>query len=151
MENPELCNRLLGCADPPRPFDFIDIETVGKCFRIHDGDSCRALIEYKGELTTLTIRVAGIDCPEINAKRDSLERKLAEVAKARVTTLIDGQIVRLKLQGYGKYGGRVLARIILLDGRDLSDVLINERLAFPYDGGTKRHDWDKLKPSSILS
>jgi endonuclease YncB( thermonuclease family) len=142
MEDTELHNRLLGCDDHPKPFDFNNLDTVGKCFRIHDGDSCRALIEYKGELITLTIRVAGIDCPEISAKRGTLERKLAQTAKERVIALIDGQIVRLKLQGYGKYGGRVIARILLLDGRDLSDVLISEGLAFPYEGGKKRHDWE---------
>jgi len=41
---------------------------------------------------------------------------------------------------HGKYAGRVVARVILADGQDLSKVLIIENLGVPYDGG-KRFAW----------
>ena len=40
---------------------------MGRLFRVHDGDSFRALIEHQGE-----IRLMGIDCPEISAKPGTL-------------------------------------------------------------------------------
>ena len=144
MFDQELCVRLRACKDYPKPFNFDNLELIGLCHKIHDGDSFRATVEWKNELTSLTIRVAGIDCPEISAKRGTLERDLAELAKSRVEELVDHQLVRLQLMGYGKYGGRVITRVFLEDGRELSAILINEGLAFAYDGATKRKDWENL-------
>jgi len=132
------------CKDPPAPFQFKDLVLLGKCFRVHDGDSFRALVIYKGDLTCLTIRLGGVDCPEISAARGTLERRIAEKAKAFVQECVDGKIVTLRLLGNGKYAGRVLADVTLEDGSDLANLLVKSRLAFTYDGGRKRKDWRNL-------
>lgn len=135
----------MNCEHPPQPFEFKDMKVRGRLFRIHDGDSFRALIEHHGDIICLTIRLMGIDCPEISARPGTFERELAEQAKSMVKTLAEDKLVTLTLLGNGKYGGRVLAGVELADGRDLTTVLITAGLAFPYDGGKKRRDWESLR------
>ncbi len=43
----------------------------------------------------------------------------------------------------GKYF-RIVGRL-MADGVDISDLLIQQHLAVPYDGGTKTKDWGELR------
>jgi micrococcal nuclease len=93
-----------------------------------------------GDTFYVSVRVVGADTPEIggNAKCDK-ERAWGERASRRTAELLKQGLVSLHIQGVDRYD-RLLAKVILPDGRDLAEVLISERLAVPYAGGTKQ-DW----------
>ena len=55
------------------------------------------------------------------------------------TTLEQAHSITLKNVERGKYF-RIVATVEA-DGQDVSDLLIQEGLAVPYDGGTKVKDW----------
>ena len=86
---------------------------------------------WPGQTVETSVRVDGIDTPEIRGKCQR-ENDLARV--------LLGSTVMLEDVRHGKYAGRVVARVILADGQDLSKVLIIENLGVPYDGG-KRFAW----------
>jgi endonuclease YncB( thermonuclease family) len=92
-----------------------------------------------GDTFYVSVRVVGADTPEIgtNAKCDK-ERAWGERASKRASELMRGTVT-IQIKGVDRYD-RLLARVILPDGRDLADVLISEKLALPYAGGTKP-DW----------
>ena len=77
--------------------------------------------------------------PELSG-RCSLERRLAQEAKERLHTLLeDATDIALVNRAEQDRYGRVLAWL-LIDGRDVGQVLISENLARPYDGG-QRMGW----------
>jgi endonuclease YncB( thermonuclease family) len=91
----------------------------------------------------LSVRLNGIDTPEIKGKGVSDEEKeAAKVARDFVSNLVLNKFVRLENVQTEKYG-RILADVFLGD-LHLNELLINERYAVKYDGGTKK------KPDSWL-
>lgn len=105
-----------------------------------DGDTVevRARI-WLGQDVTTRVRLHGIDTPEIHGKCDE-ERAKARRAKIFVEAAIAGGRVTLSNVQYGKYAGRVVADIVLADGRGLAEALIQAGLARSYGGG-KRQSW----------
>lgn len=94
-----------------------------------DGDT----IKWK---QTTRVRLIGFDTPELSG-RCKLERRLAQDAKDRLRSLLEGAtdidlVSRFEQDRYG----RVLAWLVI-DGRDVGQVLISENLARPYDGGQR--------------
>lgn len=108
----------------------------------YDGDTCYIDVPFLPDsLRKMSIRILGIDTPEIRAKCDE-EKKLALEARALANKLFreakDIEFANLK---WDKYGGRVLVDVYL-DGKLYKDEIINAGLARPYDGGTKE-EWCK--------
>lgn len=107
--------------------------------RVIDGDTVRVEARiWINQRIDVEVRLAKIDAPEIgsHAHCDS-ERDTAERAKAYLASLIEGRDVKLADIGTDKYGGRVDARIVLDDGRDVSGLMLAEHLAMAYEGGHK--------------
>lgn len=101
--------------------------------RVIDGDTIeRAGINY---------RLVGFDTPETFHARCDEERALGEAAARRLEELIAGNHVHIDpvTQRRDKYG-RGLARL-LINGRDVGEILIAEGLARPYDGRSRRTQW----------
>ncbi len=96
------------------------------------------------------VRVMGVDTPERKGKTDC-EVRLARIAQKLVDSeLRHAKRIDLQLHRNGKGRvkhekfGRILASV-LYDGKDLSEVLVKNRLAVPYEGKKKnRVDWCKL-------
>ena len=106
--------------------------------RAYDGDTIKTpLIALKG-LPKLSIRVAGIDTPEIRGKCD-YEKQLAIKARDRLNQLLEGEVTVTPLS-WDKYGGRFIATVQDKDGRNVSEILITEGLARPYFGD-KKEPW----------
>ncbi len=102
-----------------------------------DGDTLdvRAHV-WLGQTVAIRVRLDGIDTPELRG-RCAAERTAAEAARELVRARIGADPVRLMEVRYGKYAGRVLARIVLEDGEDLGAILLAAGLGRPYDGGAR--------------
>ena len=120
--------------------------TGGKVIKVYDADTITiaAKLPYKeSPIYRLSVRLNGIDTPEIKGKDVSEEEKdAAKVARDFVSNLTLNKYVTLKNIESEKYG-RVLADVYIGDIH-LNDLLIKERYAVPYNGG------HKVKPVSWL-
>ena len=97
-----------------------------------DGDT----IDISGD----RIRLVGFDTPETYRSQCTYEKKLGDLATARVRELLAGPalIELVLLPGRDRYD-RLLGRLIV-NGIDVGDTLIAEGLARAYDGG-RRQGW----------
>jgi endonuclease YncB( thermonuclease family) len=96
-----------------------------------DGDSIRLGAE--------SIRIVGLDTPELGRPGCMSEYHAALRARDRLAELLAGGVV-IHRRGRDLYG-RTLAVVRDLAGRDLAEVLIAEGLARPYTGRTRRSPW----------
>ena len=116
----------------------------GRVIKCYDADTITiaSKLPYKeSPLYRLSVRLTGIDAPEIKGKSEE-EKELAKQARDFVSNLILNKYVRLENVESEKYG-RILADVYIGDVH-LNDLLIRERYAVKYGGGTK------LKPTSWL-
>jgi len=121
--------------------------------RVLDGDTIDVTIDlgfdlYKKE----RVRVAGVDTPEKRTK-DLEEKELGIHATNWLKDKLEGAIsgdddlvIRTELVGgVGKYG-RLLGWLYVGDGElSLNEMMIAEGYAWPYDGGTKKKDFEELR------
>lgn len=110
---------------------------------IYDGDTFAAFANVSDDITVpVRVRLINVDTPEIHGECDA-EIAAANRARDRLGELIPvGSRVELKNIGDDKYLGRIDANVIMPDGRDVGDVLIQEKLGRPYSGG-RRMGWCK--------
>jgi len=122
---------------------FIPPVTCGKVIKVYDGDTITiaSKLPFEGcPLYRFSVRVNGIDCPEMRTKNPN-EKACAKLAKTKVYDMVYNKIVQLKNVKLEKYG-RVLADVYL-DDVSVGDLLCECNLAVKYDGGTKHtpDDW----------
>ena len=106
--------------------------------RIVDGDTLDCIIDIGFSVfVKKRVRLHGIDTWESRTS-DLKEKAKWLAAKARLKELIKENGNHFTLVSYelGKYG-RVLGEIILDDDRNVNDILIEEKHAYPYGGGNK--------------
>lgn len=127
------------------PFLFISPTLAGgltvpaDVISVYDGDTFKAQAHpWPGMSIDVSVRVNGIDTPEIRGKCES-EKQAAIAARDYVRGVL-GESVTLKNVKRGKYAGRVVADVYLTDGRSLTGLLIASGLGRAYDGG-KRSGW----------
>jgi endonuclease YncB( thermonuclease family) len=116
---------------------------VDEIVSVFDGDTFRCNIKSLPPIIgeNISIRVNGVDTPEIRGKSDR-EKLLAIEAREFVRQVFqDAKIIILKDIQRPKYF-RLLADVFV-DGVGLGGLLINKGLAVPYDGGTKTKDWSQ--------
>ena len=108
---------------------------------IVDGDTfAAAVLLNDGIKITVRVRLRNVDTPEMNGMCNA-EIAAAHRARDRLAELIPvGTIVDLQNIKDDKYLGRIDANVIMPDGRDVGDVLIQEKLGRPYAGG-RRDAW----------
>jgi len=132
---PNLHKLLLYCLLPVLCFAALPIQAgtlsiVGQSrwvqvASVFDGDTFRT---RRGE----KIRLLGINTPEIGHGKQAAQAYGIE-AKRRLTALIGGQSVRLRLDKEKRDNyGRTLAQVYLRDGRWVNDMLVSEGLAHVY-------------------
>lgn len=103
----------------------------------YDGDTCYVLAPSLPEsLQKMSIRILGIDTPEIKGKCDE-EKELALEGREVANNLFRNA-EKIEFRGYkwDKYGGRILTEVYL-DDQNYAELLMMAGLARPYDGGTK--------------
>ena len=118
--------------------DYSDV-SVSRIIKVIDGDTFRVDINELPDIIgkNIRIRILGIDAPEINGKC-SFEKELAIKARDFVQILLDNaDSVILKNLDRGNFF-RLLAEVIV-DGKNLGELLIAKDLAVRYQG--KKSSW----------
>jgi endonuclease YncB( thermonuclease family) len=116
--------------------------TVSKVISVYDGDTFRVNIDSLPPIVgkNIPIRVNGVDTPEIRGKCQ-YEKNLALKARDFVRAkLANAKEIKLTNLQRGKYF-RVVANVVV-DGVSLEQELLDNKLAYSYDGG-KKLSWCK--------
>ena len=117
---------------------FVPPVYQGKVVKVYDGDTITvgAPLTIQGitRYYKFSVRLRSIDCPEIRSS-DPNEKEIAIKARDVLFKRLNNRIVHLRDLNTDKYG-RLLAAV-WHDDVSMSDWLIQQRLAVPYDGGTK--------------
>ena len=111
--------------------------TVSKVISVYDGDTFRVNIDSLPPIVgkNIPIRVNGVDTPEIRGKCQ-YEKNLALEARDFVRArLANAKEIKLTNLQRGKYF-RVVANVVV-DGVSLEQELLDNKLAYEYDGGKK--------------
>lgn len=114
----------------------------GQVIKVYDGDTITIASKLPFEdspLYRLSVRLNGIDTPEIKTKNEE-EKSCAKEVRDELIKLILNKEIQLKNIKSEKYG-RILADVYLND-LHINKWLVENRYAVNYDGGTK------IKPKS---
>ena len=145
-------------------FSFNGINGMSRVVDITDGDTIKAIINFKDSYYKIIVRLNNIDTCETKSKCEE-NKNLGINAKKRLYNLITNKtidtndkklikkelndncyLIYLKCYDFDKYG-RVLGDIYKNENDDLSfsSILINEKLAYIYGGKTKLTEEDQLE------
>lgn len=116
---------------------FVFPISAGQVIKVYDGDTITiaSKLPYDNSpLYRLSVRLNGIDTPEIKGKTPD-EKQVAKEARDALTGLIMNKQIRLENVESEKYG-RILADVYLGD-LHINKWLIDNRYAVAYYGGTK--------------
>lgn len=104
-------------------------ESSGIVTRVIDGDTMVVMLNGAEK----KVRLLGVDTPEKKSRHTRAE-PMNETATRRAKELAENRTVTLVFGGKDKMDkyGRLLAYVILPDGRSLNEILINEGLATVY-------------------
>jgi endonuclease YncB( thermonuclease family) len=119
------------------PIPFVPPISYGTVIKVYDGDTITITSKLPYDSSPLykfSVRLNGIDCPEIKGKCET-EKEVAKVARDTLSSKIMGKLIQLKNVQTEKYG-RVLAEV-WFEGVCMNTWLVKQRLAVEYDGGTK--------------
>lgn len=123
---------------------------VDKVVSVYDGDTFKCNIKNWPKIVgeNISVRIKKIDTPEIRCKKSYSDKEckkmkaLARTARGLTANLLKrAKVIELRNIERGKYF-RILADVYV-DDRNLADILIKNKLAIYYDGGTKS-DWLKV-------
>lgn len=117
-------------------------KTTYKVIGIKDGDTIVLLIDGKEQ----TVRFAHIDCPE---KKQPFGSK----AKQFVSDLCFGKYVTLIIIDENKYdrNKRLIAEVILEDGRNLNKELVKNGLAWHFKRYSESEDYARLDAGARIN
>lgn len=116
---------------------FIPPINSGIVIKVYDGDTITiaSKLPYpKSEMYRFSVRLNGIDSPEIKSNNED-EKSTAKEARDYLTSIILHKKIVLKNVTTEKYG-RILADVYLGD-TNINKLMIIERFAVEYNGGTK--------------
>jgi endonuclease YncB( thermonuclease family) len=125
---------------------FVPPINAGCVVKVYDGDTITiaSKMPYKNSpMYRFSVRLRGIDSPEIKGKT-AIEKDLAYSARDALANKLLGKNIILKNVSLEKYG-RLLADVYF-DGLNMNQWMLDNKLALPYDGGTKYRpsDWDDI-------
>lgn len=144
MSLSELIFELQHCTrENTSEFTFENKEFICKCISVYDGDTITVAFKPFGEkIYRYNIRLLGIDTPEIRTKNLS-EKAMGIKVRDILRKKILNKIISLKCGKFDKYG-RLLGEVYINDtnsknnNKSINQWLIDEGMAYVYDGGTKR-------------
>lgn len=136
-------------------FSLAGQELYGRVVEIYDGDTLKIVLPVLGHYFKFNARLMGIDTCEMKSK-NTANRELAYKARNRLFELITNSsacdftwkkkevtkylddnlcVIKVKCYEFDKYG-RVMIDCFTPE-RSVSDILIQEKLAYSYTGETK--------------
>lgn len=123
----------------------------GKIHRVVDGDTIKISIVYGFSPLTLSLRLKGIDAPEIHST-NPLEKAAGLKVKQVVSTfLVSVGSYTIKLDGHDKFGGRVLGDVVLPKKQIYrTAVTVGGGAAAGSVSPTRRHDADEDTLTDVL-
>lgn len=137
------------------PLDrFENIKLLNKKFLatvldVYDGDTITLGFKINGGYWRSPMRLYGIDAPELNPKKEgrsiesiSRERAAALKARGRVIELTKDKIVTVETYKQSDKYGRLLG-VVYIDGKNLSEMLVEEKLVLRYYG-KKKEEFDDI-------
>lgn len=125
-------------AFPVHAKEMLKGPVTAHVLKVIDGDTLDVQAQiWLGQHIQMRVRLLGVDTPELRGKC-IVEKQLAQKAKTFLIDRISDQALLLKNIHYGKYAGRVLADIELMNGDDLAEVLIQKGLGRAYLGGRRK-------------
>jgi endonuclease YncB( thermonuclease family) len=111
---------------------------TAEILRVIDGDTI--LVEarpWPQQTVEVYVRIRGIDAPELKSKCSSVRQAGGDARQAlEALTQASGTIQLVNISG-DKYFGRIVADVVLPDGRSAGSDLLLAGLVQPYDGGRK--------------
>lgn len=99
--------------DVPK-FSLAGHEYQAKCVAVYDGDTCHIVFVYNGVLTKWSLRLMGINTPEIKDKDPETVKKAID-SRDFLKSLILNKIITVKINGFEKFG-RLLGTLYLKQG-----------------------------------
>lgn len=110
---------------------------VDRIISVYDGDTFRCDIKGYPEIVgnNISIRISGVDTPEMNDKRPHMRTDAKRARDYLSTRLEFAKSVELRNMQRGKYF-RIVADVYI-DGENVAYELIDSGLGRPYNGGTK--------------
>lgn len=109
--------------------------------RVIDGDTLSVPAAIVKTPSRLSVRLMGINAPETKTAKCPAEKTAGLAAKAFVQQKVSAaKIITVSFIRWDKYGGRFDGRV-LLDGVDLSQMMLDAKLAAPYSGGKRVNLW----------
>ena len=143
----------MGAMKPPSRKSCYNFR-VTEIVKVLDGDTIDVLIDLGFDLFKKErVRIAGVDTPE-KRTRDLEEKELGIDAtnwlkkKLEDTIAGDGDELTIRTElvgGTGKYGRLLGWLYINEDLISLNEQMITEGYAWPYDGGTKKKNFEELR------
>lgn len=108
---------------------------------IYDGDTVKIIILFGDIPVRFSLRILGIDTPEIRQGNGRLpeERQAAIRVRDYIRSLFPKNVAKICIRDWDKFGGRVLGDLYLENGESISDILINKGWARPYHGDKKKY------------
>jgi endonuclease YncB( thermonuclease family) len=111
---------------------------AAEILRVIDGDTI--LVEarpWPQQRVEVYVRIRGIDAPELKSKCNSVRQAGGDARQAlEALTAASATIQLVNITG-DKYFGRIVADVVLPDGRNAGSDLLLAGLVQPYDGGRK--------------
>jgi endonuclease YncB( thermonuclease family) len=113
-----------------------------KIEEVYDGDTIKIIVLFGIMPVRFSLRILGIDTPEIKQGIGRLPEEQQAAVKVRdyVKSLFPSNLAKICIRDWDKYGGRVLGDVYVETGESVSDILIHGGWARPYQG-EKKKEW----------
>jgi micrococcal nuclease len=111
---------------------------TAEILRVIDGDTL--LVEaqpWPQQRMEVYVRIRGIDAPELKSKCEASRLAGLDAQHALETLAAQSNHIQLTRISGDKYFGRIVADVILSDGKNVADGLLLAGLVRSYDGGRK--------------
>ena len=118
--------------------DEISGPVAAEILRVIDGDTL--LVEaqpWPQQKMEVYVRIRGIDAPELKSKCERLREAGIDAQRALEALTAQSRKIQLTHISGDKYFGRIVADVVLSDGRSAGGDLLLAGLVQSYDGGRK--------------
>ena len=105
---------------------------------VYDGDTIRSIVLLPYPLNNISVRIKGIDTPEINGDCETEKIKAIAAREAIKTMIGTNKTIIVRNFKWDKYGARVLGDVYIND-KNVAEELIKAGHGYPYNGGRRRN------------